>query len=181
MTMKASTKTGLWTGKVETYPEISSSFFSNYSCAVFQKTAVARGFRWNGLGAAVVISGYGLSAEILNIESSPAAGAPGSTVTWTYTVNANMPSNVLLGASLRAANGATYGLGTGASVQVTEGGGTHSVTLTIPSGIPSGSYTLRGATWIDRNFNFQIEGNDTLVGDAVNFGTFTVNKAAPQS
>ncbi|MBV6500939.1 MAG: hypothetical protein CJBNEKGG_03430 [Prosthecobacter sp.] len=115
-----------------------------------------------------------LTVTLSNITTSPASGLPGTAMTWTYSVQSNQSKTVLLGAALQSSGGTNYDIGTGYSRSLASGSNSPTVSLTVPAGIPAGTYSLRGAVWNDNNSSGSIDGGDTLLSGAFNYGSFTV-------
>ena len=114
---------------------------------------------------------------ITNITSAAPSGAAGSPIQLTFTVLASVNQNVLLGASLIAGNGTKYPIGIGFPRSLTVGSANYTINGNTAANTPDGTYQLRGGLWVDDNNNGTIESEngDTLIGSAVNFGTYTVD------
>lgn len=117
-----------------------------------------------------------LTATLNGISSSPTSGAPGSSLGWTYNITSSRSSNVLLGASLRSGT-ENYDLTPtgGALISIGSGNGDYLINRSIPSGIPFGTYSIRGSIYFDTNGSGSIEtGSDQVLSAAANYGTISV-------
>ena len=97
-----------------------------------------------------------LTATLSNITTSPTSGLVGTSMSWTYTINVNQSGGVLLGAALQSSGGTNYDLGTGFVKTLSTGTNTYTITANVPSNVPAGVYSLRGAVWKD------VDGNGSI-------------------